>query len=102
MKQGVLNHNRNTDNSENQILHYPNLRTVIMVEKKIREHGTVTKTSLFKSLKNRVMWQTFDVIIDYLHSRKLIVYDKEGKLVWIHNPKLRKKYVNRPDLRIKI
>ena len=96
----MFNHERTRDN-EGQILHYPNLRTVIMVEKAIEKQGTITKTGLFKSLHNRVMWQTLDVIIDYLHSRRLIVYDKEGKLVWIHNPELRKKYGNRPDLRVK-
>ena len=98
----MLNNSRNINVNENQILHYPNLRTVIMVEKTIKEHGTITKTSLFKSLKNRVMWQTLEVILDYLHSRRLIVYDKEGKIVWIHNPNVRKKYENRRDLRIKL
>ena len=98
----MATHGRNTDDSEDHILHYPNLRTVIMVEEEIKEHGTITKTSLFKSLKNRVMWQTLDVILDYLHSRRLIVYDKEGKIVWIHNPELRKKYESRPDLRVSL
>lgn len=102
MKQEMLNHSGNRDDNEDQILHYPNLRTVIMVEGEIKEHGTITKTSLFKSLKNRVMWQTLDVILDYLHSRRLIAYDKEGKIVWIHNPELRKKYENRPDLRVNL
>jgi len=102
MNQEMLTYGRNTDDNEDQILHYPNLRTVIMVEKAIKEQGTITKTSLFKSLKNRVMWQTFDVILDYLHSRRLIVYDKKGKIVWTHNPELRKKYENRPDLRVKL
>jgi hypothetical protein len=85
-----------------KILHYPNLRTVILVEEKIKECGTITKTGLFRELNNRVMWPTLDVIIDYLHTRRLIVFDKEGKIVWIHNPKLRKKYENKPDLRIKL
>ena len=90
------------NNSDNQILHYPNLRTVIMVEEVIRKEGTITKTSLFKSLNNKVMWQTLEVILDYLYSRRLIVRDREGKIVWIHNPKLRKRYENRPDLRVRL
>jgi len=102
MKQKLLSRERGIEDDETQILHFPNLRTVIMVEKTISEYGTLTKTSLFKLLKNRVMWQTFDVILDYLYSRRLIVYDKEGKIVWIHNPNLRKRYEKRPDLKVKL
>jgi hypothetical protein len=101
MEHKMLMHGDKMEN-KNQIIHYPNLRTVIMVEKEIKEQGTITKTGLFKSLKNRVMWQTLEVILDYLCSRRLIVYDKKGKIVWIHNPKLRKIYANRPDLRVKL
>jgi len=99
-KQGFRN--AETPKEEFRILHYPNLRTVILVENAIKEHGAITKTSLFKALNNRVMWPTLDVIIDYLYTRRLIVFDKEGKMVWIHNPKLRKRYESRPDLRIKL
>lgn len=88
--------------NEDTILHYPNLRTVILVEETIQKLGTTTKTNLFKTLKNRVMWQTMENILDYLYTRRLIVYDREGKIVWIHNPKLRKMYEKIPDLRIKI
>ena len=102
MKQKTLVSGERMNNSDNQILHYPNLRTVIMVEEVIRKEGTITKTSLFKSLNNKVMWQTLEVILDYLYSRRLIVRDREGKIVWIHNPKLRKRYENRPDLRVRL
>jgi len=71
------------------------------VENTIKELGTTTKTNLFKVLENRVMWPTLEVIIDYLYTRRLIVYDNEGKIVWIHNPNLRKKYEN-SDLKIKL
>ena len=85
-----------------EILHYPNLRTVILVEEAIKENGVITKTGLFRKLNNRIMWPTLDVIVDYLYTRRLIVFDKEGKIVWIHNPKLRKRYEKNKDLRIKL
>ena len=42
----MLSQGRSMDDNENQIIHYPNLRTVIMVEEAIKEHGKITKTSL--------------------------------------------------------
>ena len=85
----------NTDN----ILRYPRLDTVLMVEEFIKEHdGEFKKRKLWESLPKQMMYQTFRVIIDYLLYSHKISVDKEGKLGWIYYPKLVKKYALRTDL----
>jgi len=82
-----------------KILHYPRLDSVLMVEKLIYEtSGTYTKKQLWDRLPKKMMYQTFSVIIDYLLYSKKIAVDKEGKIGWIWNPKLVKKYLERKDL----
>ena len=53
----------------NEIARSPTLQTVLMVERFIEENsGEFKKTELFKSLPKKVMWQTFQVIMEYLES----------------------------------
>ena len=72
-----------------QVLHYPRLDTVIMVEeaiKKAKEYPS--KATLWRNLKKKVMYQTFLVILDYLEkSNKIYIDRKDGKIIWIWNPK---------------
>lgn len=82
-----------------KILHYPRLDSVLMVEKLIYEtSGEFTKKQIWDQLPKKMMYQTFSVIIDYLlHSNKIAV-DREGKIAWVYNPKLVRKYLNKPNL----
>ena len=83
-----------------QILHYPQLDTVLMVEEFIRENsGEYKKRSLWESLPKKMMYQTFCVAFDYLTDSGKIAVDKEGKIGWIWNPELVKKYLANPKLR---
>ncbi len=85
----------------NEIARSPTLQTVLMVEKFIEKNsGEYKKTDLFKNLPKKVMWQTFQVIIEYLESINKIVFDKEGYVVYIWNPEFFKKIKNRPDIKI--
>lgn len=78
----------------------PTLQTVLMVEKFIDDNsGEYKKTQIWKSLPKKVMWQTFQIIIEYLESINKIVYDKEGYIVYIWNPELVSKYKNKKELR---
>ena len=82
-----------------QILHYPRLDTVLMVESFVKEHsGEFKKRSLWEKLPKKTMYQTYCVIFDYLANSGKIGVDKEGRIAWIWNPKLVQKYMNRPDL----
>lgn len=84
---------------QKNILHYPQLDTVLMVEEFIREYdGEFKKRALWEHLPKRVMYQTFCVIIDYLLYSGKISIDKEGKIGWIFYPKTAHKYIMRSDL----
>ena len=77
---------------KSDILHYPRLDTVIMVEETIKKlKHYPTKTELWKALPKKVMYQTFSMIIDYLINLNKIIIDKEGRIVWVWNPELIKK-----------
>ena len=85
----------------NNIARSPTLQTVLMVEKFIEENsGEYKKTDLFNNLPKKVMWQTFQVIMEYLESIHKIVYDKEGYVVYIWNPEFFKKIKNRSAIKI--
>jgi len=77
----------------------PTLQTVLMVEKFIDDNsGEYKKTELFKKLPKKVMWQTFQVIMEYLENTLKIAYDNEGYVVYIWNPEFAAKFKGREDL----
>jgi hypothetical protein len=81
------------------ILHYPQLDTVLMVEEFIKKHsGEYRRKQLWQSLPKKMMYQTFSVVLDYLFESGKIVADREGKIVWIWNPELVKKYMDKKHL----
>jgi len=89
-----------TTNSKN-VARSPTLQTVLMVEKFIDENsGEYRKTDLFKNLPRKVMWQTFQVIMEYLESIHKIAYDNEGYVVYIWNPKFYERIKERPGIKI--
>jgi hypothetical protein len=85
----------------NDVARSPTLQTVLMVERFIEENsGEYKKTDLFKNLPKKVMWQTFQVIMEYLESVYKIVYDKEGYVVYIWDPQFFEKIKNRPAIKL--
>jgi len=69
------------------ILHYPRLDTVMMVEETIQKLDYhPTKTQLWKALPKKVMYQTFCMIINYLEETGKIFIDKEGAIIWTWDP----------------
>jgi hypothetical protein len=74
------------------VVHMPRLDSVLMVEDTIKKLDYYpTKNQLWRALPKSMMWQTFNVILDYLEKSNKIMIDKEGKVVWIFadNPKIR-------------
>ena len=71
-------------------IHYPQLDTILMVEEKIQEMDYPRKTELWRALPKKVMYQTFNLIIDYLEKSGKILIDDEGRVIWIWNPELMK------------
>jgi hypothetical protein len=85
----------------NEIARSPTLQTVLMVEKFIDDNsGEYKKTDLFKNLPKKVMWQTFQVIMEYLENINKIGYDREGYIVYIWNPEFFKKIKDRPAIKL--
>ena len=84
-----------------EILHYPRLDTVLMVEKAIRESEEYpTMFQLSRSLPKSIMYQTLKVIIDYLEeSGKIAIKNKQ--IIWIWDPEGVKKLTQNKSLRIK-
>lgn len=82
-------------------LHSPQLDTILMVESFIKEHsGEFKKRALWENLPKKMMYQTFSVIIGYLQDSGKIATDTDGKIGWIYNPELIKRYLGNDDLKI--
>jgi hypothetical protein len=62
---------------------------ILMVEEAIKNAKEYpSKRQLWLSLKKKVMYRIFNIIIDYLEASNKIVIDKDGVIVWIWNPEL--------------
>jgi len=75
-----------------KILHEPQLNTILMVEKAIKEAKTYpTRKELWNSLPRKVQYQTFKRILEYLESSNKIIFNSR-KILWVFpdNPKLAK------------
>jgi hypothetical protein len=65
------------------ILHYPQLDSILMVEKIIQETKDYpTRMELWRSLPKKMQYQTFKLILDYLEKSNKIIFDND-KIVWI-------------------
>ena len=76
-----------------QVIHMPRLDSVLMVEDTIKKLDNYpTKNQLWRALPKAMMWQTFNVILDYLIKSNKIIIDRQDRVVWIFagNPKIKK------------
>ena len=81
---------------QNPYLRSPTLDTVLMVEKTIDKYsGEFNRTEIWKKLPKKVMWQTYLMILDYLQAINKIAMSNDGILVYIWNPELAKRFLNR-------
>ena len=80
--------------TQKSILHSPTLESVIMVERTIQKHSQECgKYQLWKKLPKKMMYQTFQVILDYLESSGKILIDKDGCIMWTYNPERIRKLI---------
>ncbi|MBU2638633.1 MAG: hypothetical protein KJ955_06680 [Nanoarchaeota archaeon] len=73
-----------------EVIHYPNLKTMLMVEKVLKDaETTLTREEIKERLPTQIMHQTLNVILSYMEQRGLILDGHKGVL-WTHNdsPKL--------------
>ena len=72
---------------QTNILHSPTLESVIMVEITIQKYTQECgKYQLWRKLPRKMMYQTFQIIIDYLEKSGKILIDKDGCIIWVYNP----------------
>ncbi len=78
------------------ILHSPTLESVLMVERAIQKYSQECgKYQLWKKLPKKMMYQTFQVILDYLEESGKIMIDKEGCIIWTYNSERIKKLIQK-------
>ncbi len=69
-----------------EIIHYPSLKTVLMVEETLKkENDLITREKLKKKLPRKVMHQTLNIILEYLEDSGKILDGRKG-ILWIYNP----------------
>ena len=69
-----------------KILHYPNLRTVLLVEQVLKNADTtISREELKRRLPTQIMHQTLNIILEYFEQRGLILDGHKG-ILWIYNP----------------
>jgi len=68
------------------VIHYPNLKTVLMVEETLKKVNTqLTREQLKQKLPTKVMHQTLNIILQYLENSGKILDGRKG-ILWIYNP----------------
>ena len=65
------------------ILHYPKLDSILMVEKAIQNSKDYpTRMELWRRLPKQMQYQTFKLILEYLESSNKIMFE-DDKIIWI-------------------
>jgi len=83
-----------------QILHYPNLRTVLIIEKIIQDADTiVSKAELKRLLPTQIMHQTLNLVLEYLEESGKIIVGSKG-ITWIGTPSPRLKRLLEKAVRV--
>jgi phenylalanyl-tRNA synthetase alpha chain len=76
-------------NQKKNILHYPQLDTILMIETFIRQNnGKFRKKKIWESLPKKMMYQTFCVAFDYLSQSGKISTEEDGRIIWNETPQL--------------
>ena len=69
-----------------EIIHYPNLKTVLMVEDALKKaNKLMTREDLKNKLPTKIMHQTLNVILKYLEDGGKILDGRKG-ILWVYNP----------------
>lgn len=69
-----------------QILHYPTLKTVLMVEDILKDaKEPLSRYEIMKRADNKIMRQTLNTILAYLEKRGMVLDSKKG-VIWTYTP----------------
>ena len=68
------------------LIHSPTLDSILMVEKTAKKYsGMYGKYQLWQKLPKKMMYQTFQTILDYLQESNKIIIEND-KIIWIWDP----------------
>lgn len=68
------------------IIHYPTLKTMLMVERILRNADTmIDREEIKRRLPVKIMHQTLNLILAYLEEKGMIIDSHKG-IIWIYNP----------------
>ncbi len=85
-----------------ELLHYPTLRTILLVENVLKEHDgdLLSKGQIERLLGGRVHRRTLGLVLDYLEeSNKIIQHPKKG-ILWIAASKEEIEKIRKNALRV--
>jgi len=69
-----------------EVIHYPNLKTVLMIEEVLKNaNNLMTREELKAKLPVKIMHQTLNVVLKYLEDSGKILDGRKG-ILWIYNP----------------
>lgn len=72
-----------------EVIHYPSLKTVLMVEETLKNANTLlNREQLKKKLPTKIMHQTLNLILKYLEDNGKILDGRKG-ILWIYSPSLK-------------
>lgn len=83
-----------------QAIHYPNLKTILIVEKILRNaEAKINREELKRRMPVGIMHQTLNLILDYFEKHGMIIDGRDG-ILWIYNPspKLKKVISKRREI----
>lgn len=70
---------------KDKVIHYPNLKTVLMVEDILKKANTLmSREAIKRELPTKIMHQTLNVILKYLEDSGKILDGRKG-ILWIYN-----------------
>ena len=72
-------------------IHYPTLKTMLVVEKTLRNADTIiNREELKRRLPMKIMHQTLNLILNYLEEKGMIL-DRHKGILWVYNPSVKLK-----------
>jgi len=64
--------------------HNPRLDTILKIEQAIKKKGYFnSKTALFRSMHNKVQFNTLNRALNYLEGSNKIEFNQDGSIIWI-------------------
>ncbi|MBS3074094.1 hypothetical protein J4447_01420 [Candidatus Pacearchaeota archaeon] len=73
----------NLYNKTTEVIHYPTLKTVLMIERVLRNADLmIDREELKRRLPMKIMHQTLNLILNYLEERGLIIDSHKG-ILWV-------------------